>query len=996
MYRAYKNGSLIFDTTVPTLCFSSARLNLIAGSAGSFVFTVPPDHPAYGTFDKLVDYIEVYHDDDLIFIGRVYSIDKNFNTQQTITCEGMLAVFNDSVFRPVTFSGNLHDLVRDLVNNHNDQVEYGKQIQLGTIYVPNFQVYREYAAYETTISRLQDLVSSFGGFLSIRKHNGSLFLDWHLTYDQGNTQSIDFKSNLLDIKTTDDASRIVTVLIPLGEMDEDGNRLTIKSVNDGLDYLEAPAAQIQKYGYVVGTKIWDDVTSVPYLKIAGQNWLDACLAPVVQINVTAVDLADAGYDVWQFIVGQKLRVRSAPHLINGWFNCTEQNLDLLHPEQNRLVLGTEQINYTSSQRSLSYEIQHSIAKISKNYTPKTALQTAIDTATSLITGNSGGYVVLHDSNDDGQPDELLVMDTPDINTAVKVWRFNNAGLGYSSTGYDGTYGLAMTINGQIVADYISAGTLNADLLRAGVIRGQTGNTYWNLVTGEFHMEGEFDVDKSKVFVSEPTTPYFVGDLWVTNYSRNSGIAGYAVAGDAVVGDDSAQTGTGSIMMCIFTRTSGAFQQADWELVTDYIDSTALSQLQDRMTQAELNISAQEAEIELKASVSAVNDLAERVSQAEIDVAGYDGRITLLATNVETVSAEVARKSKTFYQEPVPPYDVGDTWITSIHEPYNAIVGNAITGDAIIDWGKDIYVCTTAKEADESYSFSDWALATDYVDQAQFSGMYQRMSTAEINIDAANARIDLKADESTVTALYSQMNVVELTLDAHEGQIQSKVSQTDWNGETITSLINQSASTVQINAAHINLSGGNISMTAGALTLTTDGTQRSAFELVYGQAKLTLAPGMIQLYSNNTKRFQLLAGTLMGYDSSGNVSFGISTQTGSITLKNPLFKIVTKDFWARLSGTAAAQYWDEGEVNVSPDAGYEVVGLGGFSAIAYVADGSHSTLGNSSMINVYRAAIVDAGNNVFTLQYGFSNSGVTTWDVHFFYYLLEAYTKGTVS
>lgn len=998
MYKAYKNGNLIFDTTVPSLCFTTARLTLQAGSAGSFTFTVPPGHPAYGTFNKLTDYIDVYHDADLIFSCRVYSIKKIFDTQEVVTCEGLMAVFNDSIFRPTTFNGDLHDLVRAIVNSHNAQVEAQKEITVGNLLVHNVPVYREYDNYATSISRLNDLQNMFSdGFMAIRKYNGNYYLDWHRVYDQGNTQSIDFGSNLLDINIEHDAGRICTVLIPLGAMDDNGNRLTIKSVNNNVDYIEASAEDIQRYGYVVASHIWDGITTASTLKSSGQSWLQACLTPVYTINVTAVDLADAGYDVGQFIVGQKLKITSTPHGINGaWFNCTEQTLDLLHPDQNRLVLGSEQVGYTESQRSMSYEIQYSIEKIAHNYTPRSALQTAIDTATALITGNSGGYVVLHDSNDDGYPDELLIMDTPDISTAVKIWRFNNAGLGYSDSGYEGPYGLAMTMNGQIVADYITAGTMNADLLRAGTIRGQTGNTYWNLVTGEFHMEGEFDVDKSKVFASEPTTPYYVGDLWVTGYSRNSGIAGYAVAGDAVVGDDEADTGTGMIMMCIFTRTSGAFNQSDWEVVTEYIDATAITQLQDRMTQAELNISAQEAEIEIKASLSAVNDLAQRVSQAEIDVAGYDGRITLLATNVETVSEEVAKKSRTFYQEPVPPYEVGDTWITSIHESYNAIVGNAIAGDAIIDWGKDIYVCTTAKEANESYSFSDWTLATDYVDQSQFTGMYQRMSTAEINIDAANARIDLKADESTVTALYSQMNVVELTLDAHEGQIQSKVSQTDWNGETITSLINQSASTVQINAAHINLAGENINMTAGALTLTTDGTQRSAFELVYGNAKLTLAPGMIQLYSNNTKRFQLLAGTLMGYDSSGNVSFGISTQTGSITLKNPLFKIVTKDFWARLSGTAAAQYWEEGEVNVSPDAGYEVVGLGGFSAIAYVADGSHSTLGNSSMINVYRAAIVDNGNNVFKLQYGFSNGGVTTWDVHFFYYLLEAYTKGTVS
>lgn len=94
-----------------------------------------------------------------------------------------------------------------------------------------------------------------------------------------------------------------------------------------------------------------------------------------------------------------------------------------------------------------------------------AMQSAISNATSLITGNLGGYVILHSSTGGKQPDEILIMDTPDITTATKVWRWNKAGLGYSKTGYNGPYGLAMTEDGQIVADFITTGTLNAAEVR---------------------------------------------------------------------------------------------------------------------------------------------------------------------------------------------------------------------------------------------------------------------------------------------------------------------------------------------------------------------------------------------------------------------------------------------------------------------------------------------------------------------------------------------------
>ena len=116
-----------------------------------------------------------------------------------------------------------------------------------------------------------------------------------------------------------------------------------------------------------------------------------------------------------------------------------------------------------------------------------AMVNAVNRATSLITGNSGGYVVMHDSDNDGQPDEILIMNTPSIATATKVWRWNKSGLGYSSTGYAGTYGLAMTADGAIVADYITTGTLNANLIKAGVISDQLGNSSINMVTGAAKM-----------------------------------------------------------------------------------------------------------------------------------------------------------------------------------------------------------------------------------------------------------------------------------------------------------------------------------------------------------------------------------------------------------------------------------------------------------------------------------------------------------------------------
>lgn len=114
---------------------------------------------------------------------------------------------------------------------------------------------------------------------------------------------------------------------------------------------------------------------------------------------------------------------------------------------------------------------------------QTMLKRAIARATKLITGNLGGYVVLHSSTGGDTPDEILIMDKPDINTAKRVWRWNLSGLGYSSTGYNGEFGLAMTMDGAIVADYITAGTLAANLIKTGIIQSLNEITYFDLDNG---------------------------------------------------------------------------------------------------------------------------------------------------------------------------------------------------------------------------------------------------------------------------------------------------------------------------------------------------------------------------------------------------------------------------------------------------------------------------------------------------------------------------------
>ena len=118
---------------------------------------------------------------------------------------------------------------------------------------------------------------------------------------------------------------------------------------------------------------------------------------------------------------------------------------------------------------------------------KSELEKSIDRATEIITGNRGGYIVTRmDAN--GKPTELLIMDTDDVETAQKVWRFNLSGWGYSSTGINGPYRLAATQDGHIVADFVDTGTLTANVIKAGILTDSAGKFSLNMTTGALDMK----------------------------------------------------------------------------------------------------------------------------------------------------------------------------------------------------------------------------------------------------------------------------------------------------------------------------------------------------------------------------------------------------------------------------------------------------------------------------------------------------------------------------
>lgn len=463
MYRVLCDGLPIYDLRDEDLVLIEPKLDLEINKAGSFSFKMPPQHPRYYLPQQMLSCIQVFQDSEEVFSGRITACKIDFYNRKQITCEGQLAYLNDSIQRPAEY----HDMtvrgyLETLIAEHNKQVAKDKQFKVGIVTVTdsNDSLYR-YTNYNSTMKEIkEDLVDDLGGYLRVRNVNGIAYLDYISDYENISKQSIEFGENLLDFSRNTDVTDIATVFIPLGAKLEESpitaleQRLTIESVNDGSDSLVNLDA-VKKFGYITKTITWDDVTTPQMLLYKANKYIADYQWDSMTLEVNAVDMHWTDADVEQFKLGDKIKVHSSLHGLDRYFPLSKMSIQLNSLSSSKFTLGTVvNTKLTSRSQSISSVAGQAFEKIPL---PSSIVKQAVDQATALITERTSGYVVTSGN-------EQLIMDTNDIHTAKKLWRWNLNGLGYSGNGYNGPYSTAITMDGQIVGERLVGGSVSAEKL----------------------------------------------------------------------------------------------------------------------------------------------------------------------------------------------------------------------------------------------------------------------------------------------------------------------------------------------------------------------------------------------------------------------------------------------------------------------------------------------------------------------------------------------------
>lgn len=377
MYRIYADQWLLHDDRLEELRVMSPKLALEVNTTGSLTFSIYPEHIHYSHIAKFKTIITIYQDDALLFRGRVLDDEIGFYNEKQVVCEGQLAFLLDSIQRPYEFTGSVLAYFTMLVNNHNSQVEAVKQFAVGNVTVtdPNDYIVRSNIDHVNTWEEVnKKLLDLLGGFLQVRFEEGIAYLDYLQDFSTLSTQSVEFGKNLLDLKIISRGEGLATALIPLGAKlkDEEGQdtdqRLTIESVNGGVDYIFNQDA-VDEYGWIFETAVWDDVTEASNLLAKSQAHLAGLIDSVDLLELSAADLAKIDKTVGSFNLGTYVRVISKPHGIDQLMFVSKLDIDLFNPAGNKLTLGGTSQGFSQVIQAISNEqgtIYQSIEKVAEN------------------------------------------------------------------------------------------------------------------------------------------------------------------------------------------------------------------------------------------------------------------------------------------------------------------------------------------------------------------------------------------------------------------------------------------------------------------------------------------------------------------------------------------------------------------------------------------------------------------------------------------------------
>ena len=499
---------------------------------------------------------------------RIYKrFDDKIAKTTTFYCEHIRYKLAGIPVAPDTYSGTPASILSDMLTSVNANTEFSAWSDISTVKDITMEI--PSTAGAMLAGQKGSLLDTFGGEFEFDNYTVKL----HQNRGQEKKTEIRYRKNLTGFTCTEDTTNTYTHVYPFYR-NEDGVYVQLDS--KVITLANASNLPFERC-YILDLSAEFDT---PPAKAQLQAKANAF------INANDLDTVARHYKVsfvplWQTEEYKNLAVLERCSLCDTVTVIHEKEkvkakiiktvYDVLNERYISIEMGNAKSNFAQTVTQQLKQVDDNISST------KSFLQQSIERQTKRITGNQGGYVVMNDDNQDGYPDEILIMNDLSIGAATKLWRANLSGIGYSNNGYNGPFELAMTMDGEINASMITTGSLNAsmittgilnaDLIKAGTIKSVNNNMSVNMQTGKINMT--VTNGKALEIWTQGITMLSANDDILTSMYVSTGGLGIVTANRMLVGI------RGSERVTISADSSNGYVRAD-TIYTDTISANANS------------------------------------------------------------------------------------------------------------------------------------------------------------------------------------------------------------------------------------------------------------------------------------------------------------------------------------------------------------------------------------------------------------------------------------
>ena len=295
---------------------------------------------------------------------------------------------------------------------------------------------------------------------------------------------IRYGKNMTDVKKTTDTSNLWTGILPYWAGTDESEQAILVTLPEQVIYSDFVEDYV--YRMVIPVDFSSAFQSQPteeHLRSRAQSYVNANAHDGIpaSIDVSFVALWQTEeYKNWAPL--QKLKLCDIVTVyhrglgIENKAKIVSVTYDVILERYEKMTIGEVKTSLGDSIRQISEEIK-------KEVPTNASVSQAISLATNILSGSMGGNIVIN-TNAQGQPVEILSMDTADITTARKILKINKNGISVSSTGYSGAFSVLLDMDGELDAAALK-GIIDAALVKSGTLSDKQSNISWNMVNGTF-------------------------------------------------------------------------------------------------------------------------------------------------------------------------------------------------------------------------------------------------------------------------------------------------------------------------------------------------------------------------------------------------------------------------------------------------------------------------------------------------------------------------------